>query len=59
MLYDSKKQLLCVGDAYPRSYSIKLEKGDYVIKLQVCMPDLSDLFLVDSLSFFFLGSTSQ
>ncbi|XP_022914704.1 tripeptidyl-peptidase 2 isoform X2 [Onthophagus taurus] len=35
MLYDNNKQYLGSGDAYPSKYTIKLSKGDYVIKMHI------------------------
>ncbi|XP_022822336.1 tripeptidyl-peptidase 2 isoform X2 [Spodoptera litura] len=35
MLYNSCKQLMATGDAYPSKYSVKLEKGEYTLRLNV------------------------
>ncbi|XP_070157555.1 tripeptidyl-peptidase 2-like isoform X1 [Polyergus mexicanus] len=36
MIYDSNKQLISCGDAYPSKYTIqKLEKGDYTLKMHI------------------------
>ncbi|XP_064639092.1 tripeptidyl-peptidase 2-like isoform X2 [Lineus longissimus] len=52
MIFDSNKQLLCTGDAYADKYSVKLEKGDFTIKVQVrhekrdLLEKLKDMILV-------------
>jgi len=35
MLFDSNKHFLAAGDAYPSKYVVKVEKGDYVLKLHI------------------------
>ena len=35
MLYDNNKQYLGCGDAYPSKYTVKLDKGDYTIKMHI------------------------
>ena len=35
MVFNARKQFIFAGDAYPRHYISKLDKGDYILKLQV------------------------
>ena len=35
MIFNSNKQYKCAGDAYSRQYTTKLDKDDYILRLQV------------------------
>jgi hypothetical protein len=43
MVFNTKKQYIFAGDAYPRHYVSKLDKGDYILKLQVCHSKQNEL----------------
>ena len=35
MMFDTNKQLIAAGDAYCSKYSVKLDKGEYTIRLHI------------------------
>ena len=35
MVYDSNKQLMASGDAFHKKYPMKLDKGDYTLRLHI------------------------
>ncbi|GFY42745.1 tripeptidyl-peptidase 2 [Trichonephila inaurata madagascariensis] len=43
MLFDYNKQLIGVGDAYPSKYAVKVDKGEFTLKLQVRHEDSAQL----------------
>jgi tripeptidyl-peptidase-2 len=43
MVFNCNKQYKCAGDSYSRQYTTKLDKDDYILRLQVCHSKLSEL----------------
>ena len=35
MIFTINKQFVCAGDAYSKKYKSRLDKDDYILKLQV------------------------
>lgn len=54
MIFDSNKQFMAAGDAFPSKYVAKLDKGDYTLRLHVRhdKKDLLEKFQVCPLPFF-------
>lgn len=46
IVFNTKKQFMFAGDAYSKHYTSKLDKGDYILKLQVQM-HLCCMFMVN------------